>query len=61
MENSSQLKMAQPSQQEMTHGLPQGYPPTREHLHDADAGVLDGELQRRLDEIEKQNFGEVPR
>lgn len=57
MEHSSQQEIAQPSQGELTHGLPEGFPPTREHLHDSDP--LASDLQQRLDEIGKQNIAEV--
>ena len=58
MEHSSQQAMAQPSQQEMIDGLPAGYPPMRERLHDSHPMASD--LQKRLAEISKQNLGECP-
>ena len=58
MKHPSQHDMAQPSQ-EVIDGLPRGYPPTRERLHDSDYRMA-SELQKRLAEIGKQNLGECP-
>lgn len=49
MEPSSQQQPPQPSQEELARGLPQGYPPRREHLHDVEP--LPIEMQNMLDRI----------
>ena len=58
MEQSSQHEVQLHTQEELAEGLPEGYPPKREHSHDAPA--LASELQKRLDKIAKQNLGEGP-
>ncbi len=50
---SSQQQPTQPSQEELAHGLPEGDPPTREHLHPLDP--LPGGLQDRLDKIMRES------
>ena len=55
MDGSSQELMKQPSQEEMSEGLPEGYPPKRESTKPSDP--LPSEMQQRLDEIGKQNLG----
>lgn len=52
MESSQQLP-PQPSQEELAEGLPEGYPPIREHLHPVDP--LPGGLQDKLDRIMKDS------
>jgi hypothetical protein len=49
MEPSSQQQPQQPPQEAMALGLPEGYPPTREHLHDVAA--LPSAMQHRLDRV----------
>lgn len=49
MEQSSQQQPPQRSQEELARGLPQGYPLTREHLHDVDP--LPREMQDILDKV----------
>lgn len=49
MKPSSQEQPPQPSQEELAHGLPQGNPPTREHLHDV--APLPAQMQKRLDQV----------
>ncbi len=58
MDHSSQHDMEQPSQ-EIIDRLPQGYPPVREHLQDANYPI-GSDLQQRLAEISKQNLAECP-
>jgi hypothetical protein len=59
MEQSSQRDVQLHTQEELAEGLPEGYPPKREHLHDV--APLANDLQSRLDKIRKQNLGEGPR
>ena len=52
MESSQQLP-PQRSQEELAEGLPEGDPPTREHLHPLDP--LPSGLQDRLNQIMKDS------
>ena len=49
MEPSSQQPEFQRSQEELAEGLPEGYPPKREHLHDVDP--MPKALQDQLDGV----------
>ena len=57
MELSSQEQPIQRSQEELAKGLPEGYPPTREHLKDAEP--LPQGLKDRLAEIRRSRANEV--